>query len=70
MPKARKNILDEIYYSLSEYQMVKDFSGDLFDRSENDEDFLHVRIGIGSLPAKRVIEYTKRKLLKLKMIYL
>lgn len=64
--KQEKNILDEIYYSFErEYQMVKDFSGDLFDRSENDEDFLHVRIGIGSLPAKRVIEYTKKETLEI-----
>lgn len=64
--KAEKNILDDIYYSFDrEYQMVKDFSGDLFDRSETDEDFLQVRIGIGALPAKREIEYQQKDALEI-----
>lgn len=64
--KFEKNILDDIYYSFErEYQMVKDFSGDLFDRSENDEDFLHIRIGIGALPANRIIEYNKKESLEI-----
>lgn len=64
--KSEKNILDDIYYSFDrEYQMVKDFSGDLFDRSEADDDFLQVRIGIGALPAKRVIEYQQKEALEI-----
>ena len=64
--KYEKNILNDIYYSFErEYQMVQDFSGDLFDRCESDDDFLQVRIGIGALPAKRVIEYNKKETLEI-----
>ena len=33
------------------------FSGDLFDRIPEDEDFLDARIGIGNIDAVRKIEY-------------
>ena len=37
------------------------FSGDLFDRIPEDEDFLDARIGIGNIDAVRKIEYKKQE---------
>lgn len=36
---------------------VFDFSGDLFDRTLRDDDFLHIRVGKGDRKAARVVEY-------------
>lgn len=48
--------LEQIYYSAAkEYDMVKKFSSNLFERSPNDSDFLHICLGIGELPSKRRI---------------
>ncbi len=53
-----RNILESVYYSVEcENQMLRDFSGDLFDRERNDEDFLCVNIGIGTAESKRPIDY-------------
>lgn len=52
-----RSILDNIYYSSDrEEEMLKEFSGDLFDRSKDDDDFLTIRIGTGILEAKSTIE--------------
>ncbi len=52
-----RSILNNIYYSSArEEEMLKEFSGDLFDRSKDDEDFLNIRIGTGILEAKRAID--------------
>lgn len=51
-------ILQETYYSIEdEISLVQDFSGDLFNRSPEDRDFLDNRIGTGSLASNRQIEY-------------
>ena len=40
---------------------VFDFSGDLFDRTLTDDDFLHIRLGIGKRKALREITYKKKE---------
>lgn len=60
--EQERDILNQIYYSMDyDINLVKDFSGDLFNRKPNEEDFLDVRIGTGDYPAKRVIEYKKQE---------
>lgn len=60
--QQEKDLLNDIYVSVEdELEQVKEFSGDLFDRTVEDEDFLHVRLGLGSLPALRQIEYKKQE---------
>lgn len=57
-----RDLLNDTYYSPEEeLKQVHSFSGDLFDRTINDEDFLHVRLGMGSRPAKRLINYKKQE---------
>jgi S-DNA-T family DNA segregation ATPase FtsK/SpoIIIE len=58
--KEELQINNNTYYSLdNEISMVDDFSGDLFNRSYDDEDFLDVRLGIGAIESKRQVEYKK-----------
>lgn len=58
--KEEFQILKETYYSIEdEIAMVNDFSGDLFNRSPEDSDFLDVRVGTGSLLSKRQVDYKK-----------
>jgi S-DNA-T family DNA segregation ATPase FtsK/SpoIIIE len=45
-------------------EFVKTFSGRLFERSLNDADFLHVRAGLGKVPALRPIENRKEEHVK------
>lgn len=60
--EQERDILNQIYYSMDyDMNLVKDFSGDLFNRKPDEEDFLDVRIGTGDYPAKRVIEYKKQE---------
>lgn len=47
-----------------EVNNVISFSPDLFDKTRNDEDFLTVRLGIGSKPAIRQINYKKKEQLQ------
>lgn len=57
-----KDLLGDIYVSVEdELEQVREFSGDLFDRTVEDEDFLHVRLGVGNLPALRQIDYKKQE---------
>jgi len=54
--------LNRLYIdSETELKYVREFSGNLFDREKQDEDFLKVRLGIGDLQAKRVITYKKQE---------
>ena len=58
--------LETIYPDLeTEKRMIFDFSGDLFDRLPCDEDFLAVRLGIGSIQAERKINYKKQERLEI-----
>lgn len=60
-----RNVLESIYYSVEcEKKMLHDFSGDLFDRERNDEDFLCVNIGIGTIESKRAIDYKAKEKLE------
>ena len=54
--------LEEIYMDINnELGFVHNFSGMLFDREMGDEDFLHVRLGTGSVPARRLAAYKKQE---------
>ncbi len=44
--------------------LVKTFSGRLFERSPEDEDFLHVRIGVGDIPPLREVTYKNEEHIK------
>ena len=57
--------LEEMYFSLPrELEIVRDFSGDLFNRNPGDEDFLHVRLGTGSVISKQPVENKKQEKLE------
>lgn len=45
----------------AELQRVWDFSGDLFDRQESDEDFLQIFLGKGEKPAVRPVKITEKE---------
>lgn len=63
--KKESELLNDIYYSIEqELQQIREFSGDLFDKTTDDEDFLHVRLGTGSMPALRKINYKKQERLE------
>lgn len=52
--QREREILNDIYPSSETLRdFVKGFSGRLFERSPRDEDFLHVRAGLGDVPALR-----------------
>lgn len=56
--KQEETALNQIYYPYSVTStFVKRFSGDLYDRIPEDEDFLDVRIGVGSVDSVRKIAY-------------
>lgn len=56
--KEELQILKDTYYSMEdEISMVNDFSGDLFNRSPEDADFLDVRVGTGSMISNRQVDY-------------
>lgn len=66
--KARQNELDELKKSYisskEEIGMMKQFSSELFDRCKQDEDFLDVRLGLGSVIAKKKVKYKKQERLE------
>lgn len=54
--------LNDIYINTEkEIDNVMNFTGDLFDKTSKDEDFLKIRIGTGSIDAKRKIDYKKKE---------
>ena len=58
MRKEEWQILNRIYYRCNEtIAFAKNFSGSLFDRVPEDEDFLEIRIGSGDVDAIRKIDY-------------
>ncbi len=60
-----RETLERIYTNLpSEQSLFKNFSSDLFDRRLDDDDFLKVRLGVGSIDSVRVIEYKKQERLE------
>lgn len=44
-----------------EISNVENFTGDLFEKTDKDDDYLHVRIGKGVVEAKRKINYKKQE---------
>lgn len=51
-----------IYPSSEEtIKRINDFSGSLFDRTLSDEDFLHIRLGMGRKKAKRTVSYSDKE---------
>lgn len=59
-------VLRENYISESEeIDKFKRVSFELFDRCKDDEDFLDVRLGLGKVEAKRIVEYKKQERLEI-----
>lgn len=57
--------LNDIYISLERQRnIVQNFSPDLFDRKKDDEDFLCIRLGEGSVESIREINYKKHERLE------
>lgn len=60
--KEEVEALDKIYLPFADTsKAVSDFSGDLFDRVADDEDFLDVKIGTGSIEAIRKIGFKQQE---------
>ena len=60
-----RKALESIYFAHErEREIVRAFSGELFDRSLRDADFLKVYLGTGDIPARRVIEYNQKEKLE------
>lgn len=54
--------LNQIYCGpKTELQRIRDFSGDLFDRQNGDEDYLRILLGVGEKPAVRPIKITEKE---------
>lgn len=55
-------ILNQIYITPNrEIQNVVEFSADLFDRTQNDDDFLDIRFGYGLIPSNQIIVCKKHE---------
>ncbi len=64
--KQELSILEEMYISPAvEQDRFMSFSSDLFDRNQNDDDFLCVRLGTGDLEAKREVNFKKQERLEI-----
>ena len=60
--EEEREVLEKIYVSPeTSMERLDVFSPDLFDRVPEDEDFLTVRLGLGNLPAKRIIRYKEQE---------
>ena len=60
-----KRQLETLYVDSSiEKKRFAEFSSDLFDRQPDDADFLYVRLGKGSVAAKRAVQYRKQEKLE------
>lgn len=58
--------LESLFYDFKkEYEMLENFSPNLFDRQDNDWDFLFVRVGSGYVKSKREIQHKKQEKLEL-----
>lgn len=54
--------MEQIYYPYTQTSaFVRNFTGDLYDRTPEDEDFLDIRVGTGAIDAIRKIEYKKQE---------
>ncbi len=60
-----RQALEQMYLDIStEYTRFIDYSSDLFDRRIFDDDFLQVRLGLGSVTPSRDVEYKKQECLE------
>lgn len=60
--EEERELLNHIYPDLDKgLELVKTFSGDLFEKTPGDEDFLRVRLGTGSIQAARKINYKNKE---------
>lgn len=60
-----RDSLEQIYTDLpTEQSLFMNFSSDLFDRQAQDDDFLQVRLGLGSIKPARNVEYKKQERLE------
>lgn len=56
------NILNERYFpSQYDAEMAIKFSSDLFNRESQDEDFLHVRLGLGPIESRRPVDFREQE---------
>lgn len=63
--ETEKKVLETIFIPQElEMERIRDFSGDLFERSRLDQDFLNLRLGVGNVEAKRVIDFKKQERLE------
>lgn len=63
---SEREALNKIYTSYGDkIERFNQFSSDLFDRRKEDEDFLDVRLGTGSVEAVRKINYKKQEKLEI-----
>lgn len=54
--------MEQIYYPYTQTSaFVRNFTGDLYDRTPEDEDFLDIRVGTGAIDAIWKIEYKKQE---------
>lgn len=61
-----RDTLEKIYTDLdTEQAFIESFSSDLFDRQRQDDDFLQVRLGSGSIKSSRNVEYKKQERLEI-----
>ncbi|MBQ7582343.1 MAG: hypothetical protein IJU25_05945, partial [Lachnospiraceae bacterium] len=59
-----RDLMNHMYYDVEEdVQLANRFSGDLFNRRPEDEDFLRVRLGTGTIEAARKIGWKKQETL-------
>ena len=63
--KERSALVDTYPETEKIRDFVKTFSGRLFERSSNDGDFLHIRVGLGSVPALRGIKHRQEEHIKI-----
>ncbi len=60
--KEETELLNHIYPDMDKgIKLVKTFSGDLFEKTPEDDDFLCVRLGTGSLEAEKKINYKSKE---------
>ena len=64
--EEERELLNQIYISKEEkLNRFNEFSSDLFDRNKEDDDFIEVRLGIGSIKSTRKIKYKKQERLEI-----
>lgn len=64
--ESERQQLENIYISQDlELNRIYNFSGDLFERTLKDKDFLNIRIGTGDIDAHRQINYKKQERLEI-----